>query len=170
MHSMVASCFAKCSRAISASYCACMLIQNLSLSPSAREPQCSVGAKAALAVHDLVDAPRRHVDRFGDPRPRIVAPPFCLEQSAAPQGFTVFPWASVVEGPSHPARPSHAPRGSTAGRKSRTPEHLGSAVAAAPPQRQAVAGPCTRTLAAVVGDATLPVVAAERLGVRGRYG
>jgi hypothetical protein len=56
MHSMVASCFAKCSRAISASYCACMLIQNLSLSPSAREPQCSVGAKAALAVHDLIDA------------------------------------------------------------------------------------------------------------------
>jgi hypothetical protein len=67
MHSMVASCVAKCSRAISASYRACMLIQNMSLSPSAREPQCSVGANAALAVHDLVDAPRRHVDRFGDP-------------------------------------------------------------------------------------------------------
>src|SRR5690606_17150810 len=30
-----------------------------------REPQSRVGADAALSVHDLVDAPRRHPDRHG---------------------------------------------------------------------------------------------------------
>jgi hypothetical protein len=33
----------------------------------AGEPQCGVSGDCAFAVHDFVDAPRWHIDRFGDP-------------------------------------------------------------------------------------------------------